>query len=134
MIADVGSYPMKKRMWTTVGFLVAPIIPAVTMAIWSSLVEQRAVGPTLQLTLFFYFYSALATIVFGIPTYFLLLRFKLVNLWSALTVGFVIGVIVSFIIKAPNFITLREILPMGAMGAAAAFTFWLVWKKTRVST
>lgn len=125
----IVSDPMKKRMWTVAGFLIAPIVPAATMAIWGSLLEQRPVGLTVQMTLFLYFYTAFATIVFGIPAYFFLLRCKLVNSWSALTMGFVMGAIIGSVIKLPNLAKFHEILSIGAMGAATALTFWLIWRR-----
>ena len=120
---------MKKGMWTVAGFLIAPIIPAAIIGMWSPLVEQGAVGAKLLLTLIFYLFTSQVSIVFGIPAYFLLRRFKLVNWWSSLTVGFVSGAIVSIIIRMPNPIPWHDIFIMGSMGATAGLTFWLVWRR-----
>ena len=120
---------MKKGMWTVAGFLIAPIIPAVFFAMSTPLAEQGAVGPRLGLTFAFYLFTSQVSIVLGVPTYFLLLRFKLVNLWSALTVGFVSGVIVAIILRMPSLITWHDIFIMGSMGATAGLTFWLVWRR-----
>lgn len=132
MVAS-ADFSMNKISAAVVGFLVAPLVSAIIGAVLTP-VEGRLnldVFSIFGLLPLFYFFAALATILFGMPSFFLLLKYKLITWWSTILVGIVVGVLVALIFKAPNHVEARDLLVMGAMGSASAFTFWLIWRLGR---
>ena len=112
-------------MATVVGFLIASVIPVALFALRGHGEYELGLLPIL------YFFSAMATLLFGVPTFFLLRHFKLIRWWSALVVGFAIGAIVAGILPLPAPPMADDVLFMGPVGAVSAFGFWLIWKLGR---
>jgi ABC-type uncharacterized transport system permease subunit len=124
---------MSKVTAAIMGFLVAPLVSAVIGAVLTP-VEGRLnldLVSILGLLPIIYFFAALATILLGVPSFLLLLKYKLVTWWSALIVGVVAGVIVALIFKAPSHVEARDLLVMGTMGSASALAFWVIWRLGR---
>jgi ABC-type uncharacterized transport system permease subunit len=124
---------MSKATAAIVGFLVAPLVCAIIGAVLTP-VEGRInldIFSILGLLPIFYFFAALATILFGVPCFLLLLKYKLVTWWSALLVGIVAGLLVAVIFKAPSHVEARDLIVLGFMGSASALSFWLVWRSSR---
>lgn len=123
---------MKKTIIVAiVGFLVTPLISSLIGVLLTPLSEGQKLISILGLLPIFYFFSTLATIVFGVPAFFLLRHFKLITWWAALGVGVVIGGLVSVILRLPSAPHLHDLMTMMPIGAASAFSFWLIWRLTR---
>jgi hypothetical protein len=75
----------------------------------------------------FGFVSAMVTLVFGLPLFFLGLKFDLVKWWSALVSGFIVGDLVVMKGSWPHMPHLSGIFGMGMIGALSAFGFWVTW-------
>jgi hypothetical protein len=60
---------MKKITAAVVGFVVAPILPAVVSALGTPAMRDRGMTSILRGTVFFYYFAAAFTILFGIPTF-----------------------------------------------------------------
>ena len=130
---------LKEITAATVGFLVAPVVPALMLGLLTPVTAERLDWLTvLGLLPIGYFFSAAATIVFGVPTFLVLRRLKQVHWWSVIAAGFAIGTLVGAVVRPPaknwmaaatdNFPT------FGATGACSALVFWLVWRQGRTST
>jgi len=79
----------------------------------------------------FYYFSAMAAILFGLPVFLVLFRFNLIRWWSALGAGMTIGALMGVIVESPHVIQIPEILFIAATGAASTLGFWLIWKQGR---
>lgn len=116
---------------TVAGFLAAAAVPAVVATMMAHLENQADVVSLWKLTLFFFYYSALATTVLGVPTFLVLRRFRLVNFWSTIFAGFVIGAIVGVLVRIPSPPQLHATLVMGLTGCGAALVFSLITRLGR---
>ena len=114
----------KRIAATVVAFLLAPLVPPMVLAILSPLVTD--IGSFLKWTSIFYFYSALATTIFGIPVFLALRQFKLINVWTAILSGFFIGLVVAVCLHFPPLPA--EAIRMAVLGAIATFVFWAIWR------
>ncbi|WP_110257948.1 hypothetical protein [Undibacterium pigrum] len=118
---------MSKKSATILGFIFAPLIAALMIALRSpifSLQDFTAYG----LILFFYFFTLITTILLGVPAFLLLDHFKLVTWWSTVGVGTVIGGLVGILIRLPSVPHLNDLLPMTPIGTVSACVFWLIWR------
>lgn len=123
---------MKESTAAIVGFLVAPVPPALMFGLSTPVIRE---GPDLiaimGLFIVGYFFAALATGVFAVPAFFLGRRLRLIRWWSALTVGFAIGAAVAVIIQLPAPVQSRAVIFLALMGAASALIFWIIWEQRR---
>src|SRR3569833_793111 len=72
----------RRVMRTLIAFLAAALVPSVIAAIATPLAPTPDIPGTIGLVPVFLFFSALPTIVFGLPMYLLLHHFRLVRFWS----------------------------------------------------
>jgi hypothetical protein len=89
-------------------------------------------------------YSAIPTIVFAVPAYFVGRWLNLIRWWSTLIVGFVIGLLVWIIFVWPQLVhpsptatafdLIKGGLTWAAVGAIAGIAFWLSWVRGHPST
>src|SRR5208282_341362 len=95
---------MKESTATAIGFLIAPIFPALMGGVTTLATPN---GPDLQTVLAFfpigYLVSGLVTVVLGVPMFLVLRRLKMIRWWSAVIGGFAIGTFVSVILQWPLF-------------------------------
>ena len=124
---------MKREAVSTVlGFMAAPIVPGALFAILTPATSNADVVSVVSLLAVGYFFSAMAVLVFGVPSFFLFRHLGLVRWWSALASGCVGGGLVGFIVKLPNGAEPHEILRMVAIGGVAGIVFFLVtWRPSR---
>jgi len=118
---------MSKKSATILGFIFAPLIAALMIALRSpifSLQDFNAYG----LILFFYFFTLITTILLGVPAFLLLDHFKLVTWWSTVGMGTVIGGLVGILMRLPSVPHLNDLLPMAPIGTVSACVFWLIWR------
>jgi len=117
--------------WRSLGIVAAalllpPLVPAVALPYLTPIVT----GPDYPIyeplgVLFFYFAALWACIVFGIPAFVVLRKFKLVRWWSACLAGVVIGGGIALAVgrgQAP----LTVAVSWGGTGSLAALVFWFV--------
>lgn len=90
--------------------------------------------------------SLLAIVVFALPAFLLLTRLRLVNLWSALSAGLIIGAIMAAVTEWPqsgleafaragwNDHAVRRICVHAVIGAISSFCFWLIWRRGQLSS
>jgi hypothetical protein len=121
---------MRRVTAGVVGFAVAPLVPAIFFAVRNSLVGPWDVVARVAMVPMVYLPSALFTVVFGLPIFFLFLRFRLIRWWSVLGAGLGIGALVGVIVQSPN-LQPPEILFTAVTGAASALCFWLFWRQGR---
>ena len=107
---------------------VAPLTPAVFGALSTPITDKLELLPILFLTPLFYFYTFLATIFLGVPAFLLGRRLRLIKWWSALVAGTVIGALVAVLIWLQSKIQVHDFIIFCPLGAASAFTFWLIWR------
>jgi len=122
--------PMSRNTAAIVGFITAPLVPAVVFAVLTPLATEPDIPTLLGFALVFYFFSAIAILLLGAPIYFLLRHFDLVNWWSTLGCGIVAGAVVG-VVEGSSSVQLHGLLVFSAVGAASAFSFWLVWRQGR---
>jgi hypothetical protein len=120
---------MKKFSAGCVGFLTAPLVSALLSVVTTPSARTISVVSTLGFLALFYVISAAVMAVFAIPAFFLLLHFRFVNWWTTVVAGFGIGIIVGVVITLPNSTHPHDLMTPGIIGGAAAFSFWLIWRK-----
>jgi hypothetical protein len=118
---------MRKTSAAIIGCLIAPLISALIGAILTPATGGRGLLSNLGLLPIFYFFSAIVTILFGVPTFLLLRRLRLIKWWTSLAAGAVIGALTIAIVRLPGNVQFHDFLIGAPIGAASAFGFWLVW-------
>ena len=114
---------MKEFGVAVLAFLAAAVVPvAVLAAIWP-LGEKHTPSAILISFLFFYPYSCIATILFGLPAFLVLRPFRPGHCWSVMIVGFLLGCLVPTAMTLPNYPELRDLAVDGPLGALAALVF-----------
>jgi hypothetical protein len=122
---------MRRITAGVVGFLVAPLISALILSATTRLFEPGDIAGRVGMVPVFYYFSAIATVVLGLPAFFLFLHFRIVRWWSVLAGGMVIGALMGAIVGAPNHAQLPDMLLMAAAGSVAALGFWVIWRQGR---
>jgi hypothetical protein len=79
----------------------------------------------------FYYFSAMAAGLLGLPIFLVLFHFKLIRWWSAVGAGLAIGALMGVIVESPHRIQIPEMLFMASTGAASTLGFWLIWRQGR---
>ena len=125
-------------------FLVAAVVSTVLFTAFTFATDQsglRGPGYLMMLLLVGVASSLLAIVVLALPAFFLLARLRLVNLWSALAAGLVIGAIMAGVTEWPQSglkafthadwddHAVIRIYVHAAIGAVAALCFWLIWRR-----
>jgi hypothetical protein len=117
---------------SVLAFLIAPLIPAVAGAVLTPVTSGSGVNidpaSVLGLTMVFAAFSYAAAFVLAIPAFVALQRFGLVNVWSILLAGVLVGAAVSVLMRMPNAVTARDLVVTCSMGLCSAIVFWLVWR------
>jgi hypothetical protein len=128
-------------------FLVADIASAIMFTAYAYSTDQSGLRDTYYSAGFLLIgvaFSGIAIAVFALPA-FLALRFKgLVNLWSALTGGFVVGALMAALTERPRGLSgfihaswddhaVRRLCAFAAIGALSALSFWSVWNRKTIA-
>jgi len=119
---------MKQEYKTVVAFLTASIVPAMYLAVMyplSGVHDWRSVFGTFFV---FYYFSAAATGLLGLPAFLVLLRFKLVTWWSSLCGGALVGAVTQVAVTSGRVDEIQSLLRFAMLGAVAGLAFWLVWR------
>ena len=120
---------MRRTTAGVVGFVVAPLISALILAAATRLFEPSDIVARIAMVPVFYYFSAMATVLLGLPAFFLLLRFRINRWWSVVVGGLIIGALMGALVGAPNHAQLPNVLLMAATGTASALGFWLIWRQ-----
>lgn len=110
---------------TLTAFVLAPLISTLIYALTSTDLPDDIIDFTVALLLF-YFFCSLATLVFGMPLYFLLRRFKLVSWWSTGLSGIIIGAIIAVLVSLQHPVHDRSLIFYCGIGAVTGLGFWLI--------
>jgi hypothetical protein len=127
---------MIERQATVVGFAVASALPALILAALSLTGEsgvhagQWREASLLVFISFLVFlpYSALFTLLFGVPSYLLCRRLGIVSWWAASIVGVLAGVLISLIVRSGNRPYAGEMMRLIPAAEISAIAFWAVRK------
>jgi hypothetical protein len=123
---------VKKIPAALVGFFAASLVPAILFAVFSPVAQLSDIAATFGWLVFFYFFSAVAVLLLGVPAFLLLNRLGWVRWWSVLVTGLAGGAVVGFMVRWPNTQT-NDLIVMGGAGMAAALAFWLIWRACAAS-
>ena len=111
---------------TLTAFVLAPLVSALIFPFTSPALHDMDIVDFMVSVLLFYFFCSLATLVFGMPLYFLLRRFKLVAWWSTTLCGVIIGAIVAVLVSLQNPVHDRSLVFFCEVGAVTGLCFWLI--------
>jgi hypothetical protein len=121
---------MSSTKATVLAFLVAPVLPAVVLATISPSLTDGKLGPILGFVLVFYWFALMASLLIGGPVFWVLRKYNLVSVWTAVPSGALVGVLVLVLIS-PTSPEWEFAALYSSMGAASALAFWLLWRLGR---
>jgi hypothetical protein len=123
---------VRENAFASIGFLVAAAIPAAALTasglFWGPFGTENAVG----LFCVLYVYSAMLTILIGLPAFFLFRPFRPGHWWSVSMTGLFLGILTSVILRLPGDPDPHDFILFGPVGAATVFVFWLIWRRSFV--
>jgi len=121
---------VKEETAATVGFFVAPVLPALVLGALTPVTsEVPDLNSAIGLFPAVYPICGLFTVLFGVPAFFLGRRLRLIRWWSTAVVGFVTGAVALLIAAYPTPIEIREVMIWGLLGAGSGLIFWLIWEQ-----
>lgn len=109
------------------GVFVVPLLSAISLVFLLMLRE----GDLYVVGLFpiFYVFSILATLVFGLPVFCVIYSRRVVGFRSMLVAGFLIGSIVSVVVRLPGAAQWDELVVFSCVGMVSSYCFFLMWRK-----
>jgi hypothetical protein len=132
---------VKELPASIIGFLVAPIVPALGAGLTTPIVgTSPSAKVVIALFPIAYEISFVAILVVGVPLFLIGRRLRLIRWWTALITGLVAGVVVALVFQwdlltdvptEPLNVQPATLLLYGTEGALAAFLFWLVWRQSQ---
>lgn len=120
---------MRELVHAITGFAVASVIPAACLAVAFPLSDGFDLPSIVVTFVVLYPYSAAAVIALGVPAFALLRPLRPGAWWSVATVGLILGLATTVILRLPSFPNPKDAVIFGPLGAAAALSFWLIWKR-----
>lgn len=128
---------------TIIAFLIAPLVPAAAIGIWS--VVDYWNGNLLWNILGFLGFAGIAyeiavvvTVIFALPIFLLLNWLKLIRWWTSGLSGFLFGLIVGVALNWGTFhgqgitgwikVFSQNLGYLGGIGFVTGFVFWLIWR------
>lgn len=114
-----------KNTATLLAFVFAPLVSALLYPLTTPEFHDMDIIDFGVAVTLFYFFCSLATLVFGMPLYFLLRRLKLVRWWTCTPCGIVIGAFVAFLVSLNHPVHDRSLAFYASVGAITGFCFWL---------
>ena len=119
---------MNQAFRTVLAFSVAPLIPSVYLAVFFPLGGEQDAISVLGSFVVVYLFSITATVLLGVPFYFILRKFNLIRWWSATAGGLLVGTVFLLLITSNAAQDTAGMLRFAMLGASAGFLFWLVWR------
>lgn len=111
---------------TIAAFTTAPLVAAIAMAILTPTGKDADVLVVAGLTPIFYIFAAASALIIGIPLYFTLSHYRLLNLCTILLSGVLIGGLCTFALRYPGPIQRNDFLLTVSIGLLSSFAFWAV--------
>ncbi len=139
----MNALDVPNRQHIASAFFVAAVVSAALFAVFTFASDNsglRSPSYAMLLLLVGMAFSLLAIVVLALPVLLVLVRLRLVNLWSALTSGLVIGAIMAGLTEWPQSGLeafrhigwedhgVRRICVFALIGTLSALSFWLTWK------
>jgi hypothetical protein len=121
------SMRLRKVIAALGAFLIASLIPAAILGVTSPPVEGNPYAMA-GMSVVFYFFSAVATLLLGVPAFLIFLRLDLIRSWSGAGAGAVVGAVMGVAVQ-PTPLQVYTVAIMAAMGSLSGFTFWLIWSR-----
>ena len=109
------------------GFVMASIFPAAYIAIAAPLSGVRDLYSIIGSFIVFYFFSAVATLILGLPGYLILQKLQMITWWSTVCYGMLVGSIIHIIVTYSVGIDLTLLFKYAAIGGFSGFIFWIFW-------
>jgi hypothetical protein len=111
------------------GLYVAPLVPAVCVALGSPTFQRTDVVAIVEWGALFYPISLVLGSLVGLPVFFVLGSLRCVSWWAIVPGGFVVGTLIAMIIGLlVGEIQLKATCIFGLEGAGASLVFWLFWR------
>ncbi len=115
--------------------LIRKIIAVITATVLASFVptclslatSDLGEGLFLSFLLIFYMWSFFAICIIGIPSFIVLRRFGIANIWSALILGFTSGALISVVVAGVKYVAILNLILLGVTGSGSAAVFWFTW-------
>ena len=120
---------MREGVAAAVGFFAASIFPAVVLSVAAPLDGKLSISSAAISFVVAYPFSAAFALLLGIPTFLLLRRFGPGTWWAVLAIGFVLGILVSIMVRLPSQPNPHDFLVDGPLAAGSALVFWLIWRR-----
>ena len=114
---------IRKIIAAITGTALASIIPTIVFLAKSDVNN----GLFTSFLLIFYMYSFFAISIIGVPSFIVLRRLGLANLWSAIILGLLSGALISVALGGLKNITVQNLVLLGSTGSVAAVVFWFTW-------
>lgn len=116
-----------KTYLLVVGFVMASIFPAAYIAVVAPLSGERDLFSIVGSFIVFYFFSSIATLIFGLPGFLILHKLQIITWWSTLCYGALVGSIVHIIVTYSVGIDLTLLFKYAVIGGVSGFIFWIFW-------
>ena len=120
---------MKQTYKTSLAFVAASVVPAIYLALVYPLSGERDVRSVVATFVIFYYFSAAATALLGLPVFLLLHKFKLIACWSSVCSGALVGVAAYFAVESSGGGggDIESFLSFVILGVIAGLAFWSIW-------
>jgi hypothetical protein len=132
---------VKEITSTILGFFVATIVAGILFTIIYYITDYSEIHTSdyiYALSLIGFGFSAVTTVLFGLPAFILFRHFRLVRWWSALLFGFFVGALIGLGFASPGLsqsthtswleLALPNFIGLGITGAISALSFWIIWR------
>jgi hypothetical protein len=113
------------------GFVMASIFPAAYIAIIAPLSGERNLISIIGSFFVFYFFSAVVTVIFGLPGFLILQKLQIISWWSTVCYGMLVGSFVHIFVTYSVGYDLSLLLKYAAIGGVSGFIFWIFWHMSR---
>ena len=123
-----SSFFSTQRGAANAGLFIAPMVPAIWVAALNPPAAISEVPWLVGLMACFYLAALALGSLVGLPVFYLLARFRFLNLLSVLGGGFAVGVIAITLLGLLHIQQWHTLTLFGIQGAASTAVFWLLWK------
>jgi len=118
-----------QRSAAYVGLFVAPVVPAICVALGSPMFQHTDVIAIVGRGLLFYPISLVLGSLVGLPIFFVLGSLRLVYWWAIVPSEFLVGALIAiFIGMLVGGLPYKSISMFGLEGIGASVVFWLFWR------
>jgi uncharacterized membrane protein YvlD (DUF360 family) len=118
---------MKQIYATTLGLINSATIAGALLAVLEPIGGRSLSSYGFSFALFSFF-TCVVAIVFGLPAFLVLNKFRWIRWWSATLSGALAGFISLLVFLSDKLENSKSILALVTIGAVAGFTFWIFWR------